>query len=547
MILNRRFLLVILLCWPFVSVADDAEYNVNTLTETIKSSQTIDEAITNLRDAFATSNDHHNPSGLVSEEQEKKMEDVIKAAQSCDTTKPDDKSDHDDATKPDEDKSNVKDKEKPADERSEEEKKKALEEAQKKYEDAKATEQSKENRTLTALSTAATGIGGMELAMGLSEQKADKEADANMAAYIATMRCSYGDGKQVKAGPDEIELPGGTNSDLMSLRNEYFKLAADLKERKEALGMKPGIESEEIIDKSQTGLYDDESLSIESGAYASLYRAQMLGSEADQAKIDDERKASKNRVIAGGVVAGAGVVGGVVGNSLINGKLGEKLKDAKELNPEEIKEKVEEIKTEVKKESEKKSEKAAPAAASTPVEKPECEDIDNCLETDGYNYRSLNSDYGYKIPYRGCYAPSRPKSKDYTDLKGGTDLGLSNKVDLSNCSGLEPHEWEVNFSYGTVKGTSMCSSTPGTFVGKIEKVTPVPGNPTPGTSREDGKYCWCRATDVPYSNFSTNVWIPLNTDTGSSCYEFGCASGCAIRVQDSDYARKSLFGFYDGE
>ena len=204
-----------------------------------------------------------------------------------------------------------------------------LKKKQKEYEEAKAKEQSKENRTLTALSVAATGIGGMELAMGLSQQAADADADQSMAAYLATMRCTYGNDVQVRAGPDEIELPGGNNSDLMSLRSEYFALALDLKERKEALGMKPGIESEEIIDKAQTGLYDDESLSIESGAYASLYRAQMLGSEADQAKIDEERKASKNRVIAGGVLVGAGVVGGMIGDSIINGKLGEKIKAKK--------------------------------------------------------------------------------------------------------------------------------------------------------------------------------------------------------------------------
>jgi hypothetical protein len=195
-----------------------------------------------------------------------------------------------------------------------------LDEKIKNYEDKKANEQSTANKTLTALTTAATGIGGMELAMGLSQQKADKEADANMEAYLQTFRCSYGEGKQVKAGPEEIELPGGNIPELMKLRNEYVALAADLKERKTALGMKPGIESEEILDKATMGLYDDENIGITGGAYASLYRAKMLGSEEDQAKIDSERKASKNRVIAGGVLVGVGVVGGIVGNALINSK-----------------------------------------------------------------------------------------------------------------------------------------------------------------------------------------------------------------------------------
>lgn len=219
-----------------------------------------------------------------------------------------------------------------------------LAELQKAYEEAKANEQSLANRTLTALTVAATGIGGMELARGLAEQKADKEAEASMTAYIETMRCTYGDGKQVKAGPEEIELPGGNNAELMKLRSEYFALAADLKERKEALGMKPGIESEVIMDKSEMGLYDDENIGITDGAYASLYRAKALNSETDQAKINEDKEASKKRVIGGGVAAGVGVVGSVVGSSLINGKLGEKIKNSKNnKNDSDIKEKMNEL------------------------------------------------------------------------------------------------------------------------------------------------------------------------------------------------------------
>ena len=219
--------------------------------------------------------------------------------------------------------------------------KERLEQLKKAYEAAKKKEQSFANRALTALSTAATGIGGMELLQGMAEQSADKDAAADMAAYIETMRCTYGEGKQVKAGTEEIELPGANDEQLMNLRAEYISLAADLKERKEALGMKPGIESEEILDRATSGLYDDESIGITNGNYASLYRAQMLSSEADQQKIDDAASKSKNRVIAGAVVGGVGVVGGILGNSLINGKLGEKLKqkkaDKNDPNKEEVK------------------------------------------------------------------------------------------------------------------------------------------------------------------------------------------------------------------
>ena len=179
-------------------------------------------------------------------------------------------------------------------------------------------EQSKENKMLTAATTAATGIGGMELARGLAEQNADKDAEQNMGAYLTTFRCKYGDAVPVKVGPDEIELPGGNDSEMAKLRNEYFALANDLKERKTALGMNPGIESQEILDKSQTGLYDDESVGIDGGAYASLYRAQVLKSEQDQQQIDEEKQKSENRVKYGATAAVAGAAMGIVGNQMLN-------------------------------------------------------------------------------------------------------------------------------------------------------------------------------------------------------------------------------------
>jgi len=196
------------------------------------------------------------------------------------------------------------------------------------YESAKETEQSKANRLLTSASTAATGIGTMELAQGLAEQKADKAAEQAISAYISTMRCSYGNGKSVKAGADEIELPGGNDANLMKYRSEYTALANDLKERKTALNMMPGIESEEILDKSQMELYDDENIGITAGNYASRYRAQMLGSESDQTQLDEAAKTSKTRVIGGAVAAGAGVVGGIVGDELINQSLSSSTKTA---------------------------------------------------------------------------------------------------------------------------------------------------------------------------------------------------------------------------
>lgn len=201
------------------------------------------------------------------------------------------------------------------------------EELQKAYEEAKTREQSFENRALTALTVAATGIGGMELAQGLAEQKADKDAERDMEAYMATFRCEYGNGKSVKGGTTEIELPGGNDPEMMKLRNEYFALAQSLKERKEALGIKPGIESEVVLDKAQMGLYDDENTGITNGAYGSLYRAKM-GNETDQAKIQEMKDTSKKRVVGGAIAVGVGVIGGIVENYAINGK--KKVKDLSE-------------------------------------------------------------------------------------------------------------------------------------------------------------------------------------------------------------------------
>ena len=194
-----------------------------------------------------------------------------------------------------------------------------IKQLQQDYENAKAKEQSLANRTLTAATMAATGIGGMELAQGLAEQNADKQAEADMTAYISTFNCKVGD-KRYKGGETGVELPGANQ--LTQLYQEYTALAADLKVRKEALGKAPGIEAQVILDKANMGLYNDVGRGIENGAYASLYRASK-GNENDIQKLQDQQDASKKRVTAGAVVGGVGAAGGMVGNMIINGDDGE--------------------------------------------------------------------------------------------------------------------------------------------------------------------------------------------------------------------------------
>ena len=181
----------------------------------------------------------------------------------------------------------------------------------------KDKEQSIENRALGAIGAGTVGIGGMMAASALSEQKADDEAAEDMAAYLATFRCTYAGGKSVKGGTEPIELPGGNDKTLMQLRNEYVTLAASLKERKESLGMKPGIESEEILDKAEMGLYDDENVGITKSVYASLYRAQ-TGSAEDQAKIDAEKESTDKKLKIGATMAVAGAVATAIGNYALN-------------------------------------------------------------------------------------------------------------------------------------------------------------------------------------------------------------------------------------
>ena len=169
----------------------------------------------------------------------------------------------------------------------------------------------------------------MQLAQGLAEQSADEAAAADMAAYIATMRCTYGDGTSVRAGLTPVELPGGNNNEMRNLRIEYDALAESVKNRKESLGMAPGIESEVILDKANMGLYDNENTGITGGHYSSLYRADMLNSETDKTQIKSDQETSQNRVDYGGQAAGVGAIVGTVGNIAINSDLGDLFKKDK--------------------------------------------------------------------------------------------------------------------------------------------------------------------------------------------------------------------------
>ena len=176
-------------------------------------------------------------------------------------------------------------------------------------------ENSMANKMLGAAGIGATGIGGMMLMQGLSEQSSDADAEEQMRAYLSTFMCKYGD-NSVRGGESDIELPGANA--LLPLYSEYVTLANEVKAMKAELDIKAGIESEAILDSATSGLYDDINTGKTSGAFASLARA-LQNPEGEDAKkwTQQTEKTSKN-IKTGAITAGAGVAVGLVGDIVIS-------------------------------------------------------------------------------------------------------------------------------------------------------------------------------------------------------------------------------------
>ncbi len=184
------------------------------------------------------------------------------------------------------------------------------------YNTQKAKEQSTANKLIGAAGIGATGIGAQMAASALAERRADDAAEADMTAYLATFKCDYGMGRNISGGDKEVELPGG--NDLLALYNEYKTLADDLKTRKEALGLTAGIESQVILDKASTGLYDDESTGITNGTYASLSRALADPTGADAQKWNAQKSETTQKLKTGAITAGVGAAASLVADVAVN-------------------------------------------------------------------------------------------------------------------------------------------------------------------------------------------------------------------------------------
>lgn len=190
------------------------------------------------------------------------------------------------------------------------------------YKSAREKEQSWANKAVTAASTGATGLGLMQLASGYAEQKADKEAEEDMAEYITTMKCEYGGGHQVDLGNAEITLPGW---EVLSENREKFKTLADqVKATKTALNLRPGIESEVLYERADTGLYEYENVGKTGGSNVSVARALRDSHSEDAAAWAEQKQEAKDQMKKGGITAAVGVGVGALGNVAINTEAGQK-------------------------------------------------------------------------------------------------------------------------------------------------------------------------------------------------------------------------------
>ena len=179
----------------------------------------------------------------------------------------------------------------------------------------KETEQSTQNKTLGAAGIGTTGLGGMQMTSAMAEQSADDDAETAMRAYLSTFICNYGDGKNFSGGTTNIELPP---SNLTDLKSEYIKLATDLKQRKVALDLPFGIESDKILDAATSGLYDDIAIGKTDGAFTSLSNAIANPSGPDANEWATQKSETAENLKSGTVAAGIGAIGSAVANMVIN-------------------------------------------------------------------------------------------------------------------------------------------------------------------------------------------------------------------------------------
>ena len=127
---------------------------------------------------------------------------------------------------------------------------------------------------------------------------------------------------------------------------------------------------------------------------------------------------------------------------------------------------------------------------------------------------------------------------------------MASAFDIENSSDLNPGEWVVTFSYGTVKGMAKCSAKSGnnnnyTFSNASSNWLATESELTSASG--ETKYCWCHATNyTPNGGNQCNVaspsWVFIYRNSSAYSCAKSCASDCALNVWDVPAFRRAVFG-----
>ena len=164
----------------------------------------------------------------------------------------------------------------------------------------------------------------------------------------------------------------------------------------------------------------------------------------------------------------------------------------------------------------------------------------------GFNLSALNANTD------GIWLASHGSTNRCYYYNNNTEEEVVDDCSDSHVSSLSSKEWQINFSYGTVKGTSLCSTqrptTPwynnnNTFTSDHFATTL-----TDETGQQDAQYCWCKPTG--YDNGNTGNFSPVaasswvfTSNRGDAEYcAFNCATDCAFKGLFDSGFRAALFG-----
>ena len=157
--------------------------------------------------------------------------------------------------------------------------------------------------THAGLTMGAMGIGGMQLAQGIAEHRADDAGARQIESITNSIRCGIANNRDIRFGEEgatpDISVEHG------DLRMEIITLAQRMRSAREHLGLVSAVAPPEdqflnLIDTS----------ALFQGRGGTGYVDNRF--ETAQERLDANQ--GQNRAIAGGVTAGAGAIGGIMGN-----------------------------------------------------------------------------------------------------------------------------------------------------------------------------------------------------------------------------------------